>query len=685
MKRKVSHRAICVIGLLVLLNVLFSPPMRHREYRLEPGAIAEYDIIAPYNFFVYKTPAELAAERADIVRRIPPIFEINSAIPAQVSNRIVILSAFLDSMLARRSRDTTITILQREWGMRRELAEYVVWNNHRLLLQRLQRGLSDLYVRGILDAPPINSRIIAIQTGDREIVETVDRLYTMTSAESLLTIQRNGLFRELVQYFLQPNVVFSETKTQQRVDEVFANIPKTKTEVLKGEIILEKHRRIDDDVISKVKALEQTYVTIGAWEIFKTVFLRNLLYAAFLFLIFSYFRFSRLDLAKNTNLYFTFSLLAVFMLIARLLQAAGLFYLMPVSFFIFFLALYFNFQAAIFFTFVLSFFYSLLLNSLPVGFYLLIGGIITSFSSQTLKTRISLYRPMLFIALTNVISVLFIHLYMAKGTFRFVYLIEGIASGILAGIGVGFFLPLLEKIFDFTTELTLLELGNLNLPIFQEMSLKTPGTFHHSIVVGNLAEAGASAINADPVLARVGAYYHDIGKLDKPDYFIENQIGVKNPHDNLKPHMSALIIISHIREGVEMARRRQLPKKIIDIIAEHHGTSLLDLFYRRAMHADPNVKADDFSYPGPKPKSKEAALVMLADSVEAAARGEKNITTVKLKKILKDNFDKKFNEGQLDECPLNRHDLEQIKTAFLPVLSGVFHPRVGSESPPASS
>lgn len=685
MKQKVNHRVFCVIGLIVLLNVLFSPPVRHRKYRLEPGAVAEYDIIAPYNFFVYKTPAELAAERADIVRRIPPIFEINPAIPEQVSNRIMVLSAFLDSMLARRSRDTTIAILQREWAMRRELAEYVVWNNHRFLLQRLQRGLSDVYARGVLDAPPINSRIIAIQTRDREIVETVDRLYTMSSAESLLTVQRNGLFRELVQYFLQPNVVFSETKTQQRVDEVFVNIPRTKTEVLKGEIIVEKHRRIDEEVINKVKALEQTYVTIGAWEIFKTILLRNLLYAALLFLIFNYFRFSRLDLAKNKNLYFTFSLLAVFMLITRLLQAAGLFYLMPVSFFIFFLALYFNFQTAIFFTFLLSFFYSILASSLPLGFYLLIGGIVTSFSSQTLKTRISLYRPMLFIAVANVISVLFIHLSMVQDTFRFVHLIEGIASGILAGIGVGFFLPLMERIFDFTTELTLLELGNLNLPIFQEMSLKTPGTFHHSIVVGNLAEAGATAINADPVLARVGAYYHDIGKLDKPDYFIENQIGVKNPHDNLKPHMSALIIISHIREGVEMARRMTLPKKIIDIIAEHHGTTLLDLFYRRAMHADPNVKADDFSYPGPKPKSKEAALVMLADSVEAAARGERNISTVKLKKILKDNFDKKFNEGQLDECPLNRHDLEQIKTAFLPVLNGVFHPRVGSESPPATS
>jgi hypothetical protein len=241
------------------------------------------------------------------------------------------------------------------------------------------------------------------------------------------------------------------------------------------------------------------------------------------------------------------------------------------------------------------------------------------------------------------------------------------------------FLPLFEKLFDFTTDLTLLELGNLNLPLFKDMAIDAPGTYHHSIIVGNLAEAGARYIGADPVLARVGAYYHDIGKLKKPEYFIENQIGMRNPHDTLKPQMSTLIIISHVKDGIEMARRMKLPKKVIDVIEQHHGTSMIELFYRKALEISSDTAQDSYRYPGPRPKTKETALVMLADSVEAAARGERNITVAKLQKIVKENIEKKFNDGQLDDCPITRHDLEQVKTAFMPILTGVFHPRIDYE------
>jgi putative nucleotidyltransferase with HDIG domain len=256
---------------------------------------------------------------------------------------------------------------------------------------------------------------------------------------------------------------------------------------------------------------------------------------------------------------------------------------------------------------------------------------------------------------------------------------SGVINGFISVVCLAIFLPILERIFDFTTDFTLLELGNLNLPIFKEMSINAPGTYHHSVVVGNLAEAGARAIGANPILARVGAYYHDIGKLKKPEYFIENQIGQKNPHDNLKPQMSALVIISHVKDGVEMGKAMKLPKKILSIIEEHHGTSRIESFYRKALHSSEKVSEEIFNYPGPKPRTKEAALVMLADSIEAAARAEKNITVSKIQKILKENFDKKFNEGQLDDSPISRVDLEHIKTAFLPIMLGVFHPRIDYE------
>ena len=174
------------------------------------------------------------------------------------------------------------------------------------------------------------------------------------------------------------------------------------------------------------------------------------------------------------------------------------------------------------------------------------------------------------------LAIIFVDIYLLKTQINLLYLGMGILNSVLVIVLFALFLPPFEKIFDFTTDLTLLELGNLNSPIFKEMAIEAPGTYHHSIVTGNLAEAGARAIGADPVLARVGAYYHDIGKLKKPDYFIENQIGLRNPHDTLKPQMSALIIISHVKDGVEMAKQMVLPRSLIEIIEQHHGTTTIE-------------------------------------------------------------------------------------------------------------
>jgi putative nucleotidyltransferase with HDIG domain len=315
-------------------------------------------------------------------------------------------------------------------------------------------------------------------------------------------------------------------------------------------------------------------------------------------------------------------------------------------------------------------------NSMPIFIFLLVSGIVSAFSTQTFNTRHSVYRPMMYIALANVLVIVFIDIYLLNGRIQLVHIGEGVLNSILGGVLFVLFLPIFERLFDFTTDLTLLELGNLNLPLFKEMALEAPGTYHHSIVVGSLAEAAARVIDADPILARVGAYYHDIGKLKKPEYFIENQIGVKNPHDALKPQMSALIIISHVKDGVDMAKKMKLPKTLVSIIEQHHGTTTVELFYKKAMNDKDDVQEDTFRYPGPKPKNKEAALIMLADTVEAAARSEKNITVTKLQKILKESVLRKFNDGQLDDCPVNRQDLENIKTAFLSILTGVFHPRI---------
>ena len=265
----------------------------------------------------------------------------------------------------------------------------------------------------------------------------------------------------------------------------------------------------------------------------------------------------------------------------------------------------------------------------------------------------------------------------------------GLVGGTLSG-AVSFavtitLLPVLEGLFGLLTDITLLELSDLNHPLLKELSLKAPGTYHHSLIVATLAEAGCEAIDANGLLARVGCYFHDIGKLPKAEYFVENQPPGRSRHDTLAPSMSALIIINHVKEGVALARRYRLNQAIIDFIPGHHGTGLIYYFYRRALEQVEDerlLKEERFRYPGPRPCRRETAVAMLADSVEAACRALPSRTPAKLLGVTRRIVNNKFIDGQLDECDLTLRDLERIAVAFVRVLTGIYHARVPYPVPP---
>jgi len=223
----------------------------------------------------------------------------------------------------------------------------------------------------------------------------------------------------------------------------------------------------------------------------------------------------------------------------------------------------------------------------------------------------------------------------------------------------------------------------MNTPILRELMIQAPGTYHHSIIVGNLVENAAEAIGANPLLARVAAYYHDIGKIKKPLYFAENMKLPENRHDKLAPSMSALILISHVKDGVEMAREHRLGQNIIDIIHQHHGTALIKFFYDKAQQRDKDsqVNEQDYRYPGPKPQTREAALIMLADSVEAAGRTLSEPTPARIQGMVQKIINKIFIDGQLDECELTLKDLHEIAKSFNRILSGIFHNRIDYPEP----
>ncbi|WP_312651050.1 HDIG domain-containing metalloprotein [Proteiniclasticum sp.] len=255
-----------------------------------------------------------------------------------------------------------------------------------------------------------------------------------------------------------------------------------------------------------------------------------------------------------------------------------------------------------------------------------------------------------------------------------------VASGVLmSGILVIGFLPIIENTFNVVTEIKLLELANPNSPLLKRLQMEAPGTYHHSIMVGNLAESAAEELHANGILLRVAAYYHDIGKLSRPQFFKENQIGSKNPHDEITPNLSTLIIINHVKIGLEMAEKAKLPEEIKDLIAQHHGTTLVKYFYLTMKNnaEDPDsIKEEDFRYPGPKPKTREAGIMMLADSVEAAVRSISDPTAGKVEAMVYKIFKDKLEDGQLDECDITFSDVSRIRKNFLKTLGSIYHERI---------
>jgi putative nucleotidyltransferase with HDIG domain len=237
-------------------------------------------------------------------------------------------------------------------------------------------------------------------------------------------------------------------------------------------------------------------------------------------------------------------------------------------------------------------------------------------------------------------------------------------------------LPFLEQWFGIVTPIKLLELANPAHPLLRRLQLEAPGTYHHSIMVGNLAESAAEAIGADALLVRVGCYYHDIGKLRRPAFFVENQLGIENPHERMTPSLSALTVSAHVRDGIELAREYGLPEAVIAFIPQHHGTALLAYFFHQALERGDPFDETAFRYDGPKPQTPETAIVMLADAVEAAVRTLTRPTPDRLEEVVRRLIRDKLEDGQLDECGLTFRDLDRIALAFVRILGGVLHPRL---------
>jgi putative nucleotidyltransferase with HDIG domain len=310
----------------------------------------------------------------------------------------------------------------------------------------------------------------------------------------------------------------------------------------------------------------------------------------------------------------------------------------------------------------------------------LLGGITAIFATHSLTQRVKFFKASVYIVIANVVAIValgFLNNHTASQIVNGIVL--GVINGVFAAILTLGLLPFLESMFRVTTVVRLLELSNSNHPLLKRLMMEAPGTYHHSILVGNLAEAAAQSVNADALLVRVASYYHDIGKLKRPYFFIENQLPGENPHDKLQPTLSMLILSSHVKSGVEMLRQDNFPEEIIDIVEQHHGTSVLSFFYHKAKETAENpdtIKEDDFRYLGPNPQTKEAAIVMLADSVQAAVQSMDNPHPSHMSQKVRDVIKHKLEQEQVQECNLTFKDLDIIAQAFIKVLAGMQHQRI---------
>ncbi|WP_432820991.1 HD family phosphohydrolase [Trichloromonas sp.] len=499
---------------------------------------------------------------------------------------------------------------------------------------------------------------------------------------------------------LKPNLTFNKNETEARKLKARDDVKPVLFQVKKGEMIVREGERVTPDQIKKLRAMRE----IGSH--YSTLSTGLGLFLSIMVLLFTTHRFATTNIRKyrpnNRDLLFLvlnfvglFILVKLGIFISTALESAfpyvestSYYYVFPFAVGAMLARIVLNSEVAFVFAILSSLLIGVLFgNSLMISIYALVGSVTAAHWVRHCKQRTSLYRAGFRLSLVNMLMIL--GLYLMSGRAYDIQLLYklgfGLAGGILCALIVTGTIPMVEYLFKYTTDIKLLELANMNTPVLRELMVQAPGTYHHSVIVGNLVEAAAETINANPLLARVAAYYHDIGKIRKPLYFIENIHSQENKHDKLAPSMSALILMSHVKDAVELARENSLGKPLIDIIRQHHGTALMKFFYDKAKSKeDPGVQQvdeRDYRYPGPKPQTREAALIMLADAVEAASRTLSDPTPARIQGMVQKIINNIFIDGQLDECELTLKDLHHIAKSFNRILAGIFHHRIDYPEP----
>ncbi len=504
-----------------------------------------------------------------------------------------------------------------------------------------------------------------------------------------------NLIVDFTQRVIQPNITLNRSETEERKKRAASEIKPILYKIKEGEMVLREGERVTEVQLLKLNALEiQTKnKQILPRSIGSAMIILCLLMTTYILYIKHP---GKIERDSNKNLIFLTSVIITFSLLAVVsasmsqtlaqntsfsISPSSISFGIPIASGAMIICLFMGLEVALPLAMVIAVFTAVIFqNGFEIFIYFLLNSMIAAYWVRNCRERKVIIIAGIKLGLLNVILATTIDVY--TGSFSSLTILWDWAFAFLGGIGAAIITigiaPLIEITFAYTTDIALLELANLDRPILRRLMIEAPGTYYHSVVVGTLVEAAASEIGANPLLAKVCGYYHDIGKIKQPLYFIENQRDGINKHDKLEPSMSSLILIAHIKNGIEVAKENKLGQVIIDTIQQHHGTSLISFFYEKAKQrkGQDAVKIDNFRYPGPRPQTREAALVMLADMIEAASRTLENPTPAKIQGLVQKRINKVVSDSQLDNCELTLKDLHKIAKSFNTILNGIYHHRI---------
>ena len=639
-----------------------------KRYNFIEGDIASVDIKAPRD--IIDEEATNAKEQ-EVAAKVEKKFTLKNEVKIEASQNI---KSFFDKLINLKSSE--IDEKEKINELKKIEAFKLSDNQYKTLLELTVNKDTELQWIALAAIDKAYENQIEENSIEKidEAKDTVEKYLKGQSLESNI----EEIVQDMCDSQIHPNYFFDQAKTDESLKEALKSV--SKVMIKKNQIIVKEGEPITQRQISILTELG--LLGDGVSKNYIYTYIITAFYVVFVFVLqYVYLKNEKKDIFNNNKLILLTLLLNLFTLATtRVFEIASLF-LIPIACSPILMSVFLDSKVSIIINLL-----NLLLVSVIVGFnpQIILIGIISIIIVAALLKKVNqrndiLYTTM-YLSISVAIVVLSSGILLSNNINKILIdmtlsVLGALTSGILA-IGL---LPFLEYTFSLVTNMKLLELSNPNSPLLKRLLMEAPGTYHHSIMVANLAEVAAEEIGANTMLTRVGAYYHDAGKIKRPFFFGENQLGGVNPHNKISPSLSASIIISHVKDGLELAKEYDIPSAVSDMMIQHHGTTLVKYFYYTLKNSSDNpesVKEEDFTYPGPKPQSREAAIIMMADSVEAAVRSIQEPTVEKIENMVNNIIKDKLDSGQLSECELTFRDLETIKSCFLKVLKGIYHSRI---------